>query len=264
VGLSLVLCSCNEGVTQLIVAVNSDIQVPRGLSRIDVTASSYITGAFAPAEFPLAARDQGRSGAHELPLSFVVEPPSGDPSVDVTIEVLAYGPSSTEEGLFLFSRTMNTGFIEGKRLLLPVFLAVQCKTANCASNSTCKAGGECLTAEEPAADLKEIAPGEEENYVWPDPNRPPSTPEINIMPLYPSADQDVECVVSTVSIDPDMDDVSYHYTWRLDRLGDIPKAVLSSSISAAYIQSGDTLTCTVIASDGWSEGVPAQKSVTVQ
>ena len=78
-------------------------------------------------------------------------------------------------------------------------------------------------------------------------NRAPSAPTVSIVPAAPTDDDALNCVVSSESVDPDGDAVSYVYSWTVNGAS----AGLSSAVvTADRTRAGETWACSVTASDG--------------
>ena len=120
--LALALAGCSSKVTQLMVVVNSDLQVPTELSSVRVSVANRDGIRLTSHEFQVVPRG-AKTGPdeHTLPLSFAVTPPEDDADQQVSIEVSAVLTTSVARALF--SRRAVTGFIKGKSLLLPMYLA---------------------------------------------------------------------------------------------------------------------------------------------
>jgi formylglycine-generating enzyme len=139
-GMLIALCvpafACKDAATQLIVAVDSDLPVPAALTSVEV--SSQVEGR-APVVATFDVTPPPRSAcsatACRLPLSIGVSPSTGDPNEMVTIMVRGDGPSGQ-----LVTRRVRTGFVNGKSLALPVFLASSCAGMACDEGSTCDRG----------------------------------------------------------------------------------------------------------------------------
>jgi len=139
--LSLALCfvGCKSDPTQLLVVIDSDLQVPTELSSARVKVSLG----------PLPVGDQTFSFANpgSLPASFGVAS-SGDRTLAVRIEITAIGPGGT-----LFTREITTRFRDGKTLRVPFVLPRGCR-----SNPSAAA---CVAAIVDPASLSEVAAGSE-------------------------------------------------------------------------------------------------------
>jgi len=96
-----------------------------------------------------------------------------------------------------------------------------------------------------------------------DVNRPPSAPAIEITPTQPTTNDDLSCAVTSPSIDPDGDTITYEYEWYLDGA---PQPDLTNSVVVPreLTSRGQTWTCVVTPSDGKDYGPPAEAYVTIQ
>lgn len=140
----LFLSSACSSRTQLLVVVDSDLEVPGELR-----------------ELHAAVRDEGgrelwsnvfalEDGARAWPLSFGVLPRDGDPDLPVTVRVAT--PS--------IERSVTTTFIEGKILRVDLFLGRACTGIFCERGFSCAAGS-CVAQRVPAESLPVIEPGDE-------------------------------------------------------------------------------------------------------
>jgi hypothetical protein len=90
-------------------------------------------------------------------------------------------------------------------------------------------------------------------------NTPPSAPGVATAPSCADSDEDVTCVLSTASTDPDDDPVSYDYAWSADSGASATGITLSSGQTTG----GEEWTCTVTPSDGFVDGSPGSASLPV-
>lgn len=152
---ALFLAACTQPATQLVVTVDSDL------------TAGYLVAVHAvahPADSPdnpgvdsrFDLASTGGPASFVLPLSFGVLPPSGDASRRVEVRVEAIDAS----GAPTVVRVARTGFVSGRTLHLPMFLADSCRGVICAPELTCDRGA-CVTPDVPVADLEEIRPGSE-------------------------------------------------------------------------------------------------------
>ena len=92
-------------------------------------------------------------------------------------------------------------------------------------------------------------------------NRPPHTISAALRPASPTAQDVVECLVSTslVAEDPDYDIVRYRYRWTVD--GQLVRAVQSAALSdvlrRGLARPGRRVRCAVTPSDGRLSGPTA-------
>jgi hypothetical protein len=123
---AVALSACSSDVTQLVVLVDSDM------------AESELTAV--RANVLSEANDNLWEHYFEepsLPFSFGVLPKDGDPSQRIVIEIAAVGPGEVH----LFSRRARTRLIEGKTLLLEMYLASSCRATTCGEGTTCTQRG---------------------------------------------------------------------------------------------------------------------------
>lgn len=93
-----------------------------------------------------------------------------------------------------------------------------------------------------------------------DDNRAPGTPAVAITPAEPGDDDDLSCVVTTESIDPDGDAVTYTYAWSLD--GE-DAGLTTPTVAAGLTSATQEWTCTVTPTDGSLTGDAASSTVTI-
>jgi hypothetical protein len=123
VGLSLV--GCAKSPTELVVLVNSDYLVPAELTEVRARVLTDDGMLVSEHTFALAGTDTVPAvGQDALPFSFAVAPRNGDATLRATIELSAIG--AAPDRAVLLTRRAKTGFIEGRSLLLPMFLAKGC------------------------------------------------------------------------------------------------------------------------------------------
>jgi len=90
-------------------------------------------------------------------------------------------------------------------------------------------------------------------------NSPPGAPGVDTSPSCADSDEDVTCILSAESMDPDGDAVSYSYAWSADSGASATGATLSSSQTSG----GEEWTCTITPSDGVAYGTPGSASLPV-
>ena len=115
--------------TMLVVEIDSNLVVPGELDKVDVAIT--VNGETPHTPYSLI-------NDYKLPLHVgVVE--TGDGAGNITIVASGYkGPT------FVVSETAIVGFVEGKSMLLKLFLARECIGKTCPnSNQTCTTGGNC-------------------------------------------------------------------------------------------------------------------------
>jgi len=90
---------------------------------------------------------------------------------------------------------------------------------------------------------------------------PPSTPEIEISPPSPLSTQDLNCLITVGSADPDGQPITYTYSWFKNGT---PAIISTAVVSAAETSSGDEWTCQVVANDGTLDSLPGEDTVAIQ
>jgi hypothetical protein len=138
---------CSSDVTQLVVGVDTDYAVPAELARV----KAYTILESRSRTSPAIDLDLATIG---MPFSFGVVPDGADIASPVMIVVEGYAPGGTSP---LVTSRVRTGFIEGKSLYLPIFLAKSCGGISCASNQTC-IGGTCEAPDQPPGNLSIFDP----------------------------------------------------------------------------------------------------------
>ncbi|GDX82123.1 hypothetical protein LBMAG42_39340 [Deltaproteobacteria bacterium] len=78
-------------------------------------------------------------------------------------------------------------------------------------------------------------------------NSPPTTPGVDLTPVYPEDDDTLTCAVSTASTDADGDAITYTYAWAVDG---VPTGLGGTTVASSYTSEGETWLCSVTASDG--------------
>jgi hypothetical protein len=144
--------------TQLVAVVDSDYAPGTELRRVEVEVVELDTGR-APSLQSFEIAEGASSGASQVSLPFSFGIVARDPSIRVEVTATGYDPS----GAVLVRRLARTGFLEGKRLQLTLFLGRACETvyASCeAMDETCLAG-ECISTDVPPAELTPVEPGQE-------------------------------------------------------------------------------------------------------
>jgi len=145
--------ACSDDSAQLFVVVDSDMVVPGALSLVRAEIRGQDRTILGSHEFSLIGT-AAKSGVKQfnLPLSFGVLPPDGDVEARVIVEVSAIKTATAAKPLF--TRRALTGFVSNKSLLLPMFLASQCRTLICESGQTCTENG-CVSETVDETSLKE-------------------------------------------------------------------------------------------------------------
>jgi hypothetical protein len=149
----LVISSACQSPTQLVVLVDSDLEVPAELAAVQAIVTDD-AGEPAGAEF----FDLGRYG---VPMSFGVE--GGDLSSE-RIRITIQGLTARDE--LLVERTAALEFIKGEKRLLPMFLARSCAGRTCGESQTCTEDG-CASIFVDVESLQEIEPGDERTHPRP-------------------------------------------------------------------------------------------------
>jgi len=136
-------CGDDDGVrTALLVGVDTDYRVTDELEMLRVRTLEVDGGALVSSvELTLAPTDDLEPGVGEfpVPLSFVIEPLGGDARRRVRLEIDALRTAG--DRVPLFTRSAVTGFIRGRTLQLPMFLARQCANVVCEEGFTCTENG---------------------------------------------------------------------------------------------------------------------------
>jgi len=124
--LALALGACTEDPTQMLVVVDSDLEIPGAIDelRFQVAGDETIRALSAPSD---------------LPHSFVVTP-AQSPDTQITIEVIAMKAATP-----VAKTRITTRFVEGKILGVPIFLSAGCAGQDCAlltcTRCGCRAAG---------------------------------------------------------------------------------------------------------------------------
>lgn len=163
------LWACNTSVTQLVVSIDTDYEVPVELDRVMLTTQH--------------AQEDLR-GPHLLamntaPVSFGVTPLNGDEARKVRL--IFAGHKGASEPVVV--RSVETGFRKGKRLLLQVFLDKRCAEvwSTCQPGETC-INGACRGDSIDEDDLQVFSPGDDRQRQTPPDAGPPQdmgTPRVD-------------------------------------------------------------------------------------
>jgi len=114
---------CAESPTQLLVVVDSDLSVPSELTSVEVRATvSGRSGEVSTIDVTGAPGTSCTATSCRLPLSVGVSSSAVDANESVEILVRGLGPAGE-----VVARRVRTGFVMGKRLLVPVFLSSRCR-----------------------------------------------------------------------------------------------------------------------------------------
>ncbi len=136
---SALLASCGGDLTEILVVVDSDLPVPGALDglRVEVSGTEAMT-----------AEGSLRANGSDLPRTVGVVHRGGGLG---PITVRAIG---TLGGVDVVSARAVTSFIQGRTVVLPLFLSRTCVGVTCAANETCS-GGACESASVDPASLAE-------------------------------------------------------------------------------------------------------------
>jgi hypothetical protein len=92
-------------------------------------------------------------------------------------------------------------------------------------------------------------------------NRVPSTPIVSVTPTSPIGGQDdLLCSITTTSVDPDGQSVSYVYSWEIDG---VATSYSTDTIAGSDTAASEEWTCFVIPFDGATNGISGSDSVTI-
>lgn len=150
--------------TQVIVTVNSDLEVGRDLTSVEIfvldPAGERVV---AMHPFELTAGDR-RGGKVGLPFSLGIQKAKAD---RFRLDVIGYGPTGTDgESRAVVEHKVNASFRDRETLLLKVFLSAACYERVCTGATTCYPGAEggvaaraCGGVQEP--ELEPVQPGTE-------------------------------------------------------------------------------------------------------
>ena len=149
------LAACTEDATQLMVLVDSDFEVNNELAEVRATIrASLDEPALWSLDFGLRSDADVSSALFTLPLSFGVAPRSDDPDLPIVLEIAGRAPA-TEEPIVV--RRARTRFVDSQILVLPIFLAQQCRGVVCDAGQTC-IDGACVPFDIEEETLETITP----------------------------------------------------------------------------------------------------------
>ncbi|MDO9016936.1 MAG: hypothetical protein Q8S73_20275 [Deltaproteobacteria bacterium] len=134
--LATALAACASPRTELVIVVDTDLQVPTEVDRIEVT----VGGPSGRSVTSVATLGPGAS----LPLTLGAVPGDGVALSPVTITAVALLQSRT-----IVDRVIRTGFVAGERRLVPIHLVRTCIGMRCPDGQVCAPEG-CVPAEVPA------------------------------------------------------------------------------------------------------------------
>ena len=130
------------------------MEIPSDLTEVRAQVGTMDGHLLASVDFQLSDAP-GTMATFRLPFSFGVLEPEASEVDRVMIQIHAIGSSSTSSSKrTIFTRKALTGFVEGKSLLLPMFLASQCQTLKCNAGQTCTESG-CVSEVVDETRLKE-------------------------------------------------------------------------------------------------------------
>jgi len=98
-------------------------------------------------------------------------------------------------------------------------------------------------------------------------NSPPTTPEIVIEPAVPTSKNPLRSTITTGALDPDGDEVTYHYRWLTKTPGGFFEEVeelTGNEVPSTRLKAGDVWKCELWASDGYSLSGTASISMTIR
>lgn len=125
------LAACSKDPTQIVVVVDSDLAVPAELVAVRAVVRWTGEEAVADERFGLLG-GQLTDARHSLPLSFGIGPGAALDG-EVSIEIHALRPGDGAH----FVRRAVTRFRPNQTLLLPMFLARECRSVSCGATETC-------------------------------------------------------------------------------------------------------------------------------
>ena len=92
-------------------------------------------------------------------------------------------------------------------------------------------------------------------------NHPPFTPSVTITPSLPVTGDDLSCVITTPSTDPDGDEATYSYQWYRDEV--LQPGLTSNKVPAADTARGEVWRCEVTPNDSFVYGPSAYDEVAI-
>jgi len=91
-------------------------------------------------------------------------------------------------------------------------------------------------------------------------NQPPSQPVVEIQPASPDDGDDLECTITTPSVDPEGYTVIYLYEWEVDGS---PSGLTADTVDSSETLVGEEWTCTVTPHDGVHPGPTASDTIEI-
>jgi len=151
----------DEAATQIIVSVNSDLEIGAEITRVDIEIKAASgSGDSTTRSFTLSNSPSGNRVG--FPFSFGIQKGSAE---RVTVIATGFGPTSGGMTGAVVERKDTVRFSEGKALLLKIFLADTCLGNVCGGTETCQLEGamrgDCDAIRE--LDLNPITPGDEDD-----------------------------------------------------------------------------------------------------
>jgi|GEM_PF-1931793 len=151
--LVLAASGCTALSSQLVVVVDSDLVVPSELGSVRVT-TSHDGRMVAQLDFAVAL--EASETKVTVPFSFGVVPVDGDHSRRIRVVVEALDSL----GEPVVSTSASVGFIRGRSLVLPMYLARRCIAIECPVGETCTRNG-CVPETIDPGTLMPVVPGTE-------------------------------------------------------------------------------------------------------
>jgi hypothetical protein len=145
----------DEPATQIIVSVNSDLEIGDEITRVRIELKEVVgNGSGSSKSFNLSSG----SGATRFPFSFGIQKGSAN---RVTVIATGFGPTNDGGDGVVIERKEDVRFKDGETQLLKLFLSDVCLDRVCEGSETCQSSGQCGAVRE--ADLDPIKPGDEDD-----------------------------------------------------------------------------------------------------